>query len=69
VDIEITDNVLTIRGERKEEETQEGEGWLVRESSYGAFERSLTIPEVSIRRPSMRRTTTAVLEVQLPTGA
>ncbi|MBN1193609.1 MAG: Hsp20/alpha crystallin family protein [Coriobacteriia bacterium] len=45
VDIELTDNVLTIRGERKCEEEKEDEGWLVRESSYGSFERSLTIPE------------------------
>jgi HSP20 family protein len=45
VEIELTDNVLTIRGERKSEEEKEGEGWLVRETSYGSFERSLTIPE------------------------
>ncbi|HAL31042.1 MAG TPA: hypothetical protein DCP20_10100 [Coriobacteriia bacterium] len=45
VDVEVTDGVLTIRGERKLEEKQEGEDWLVCESCYGSFERSLTIPE------------------------
>ena len=45
VDIEVTDNVLSIRGERKVEEEKEGEGWLVRESSFGRFERSLALPE------------------------
>jgi HSP20 family protein len=45
VDIELQDNVLTISGERKTEEQQENEGWLIRESSYGSFELSLTIPE------------------------
>lgn len=45
VDVEVTDGVLTIRGERRQEEKQEGEDWLVSESSYGSFERSLTIPE------------------------
>ena len=45
VEIELTDNVLTIRGERTVDEEKEGEGWLIRESSYGSFERSLTIPE------------------------
>ena len=45
VDIEVTDGVLTIRGERKSEEQREGEGWLVRESSFGRFERSIVLPE------------------------
>lgn len=45
VDIELRDNVLTISGDRSFEEQKEDEGWLIRESSYGAFERSLTIPE------------------------
>ena len=45
VDIEVTDGVLTIKGERKSETEKEDEGWLVRESSFGAFERSMVLPE------------------------
>lgn len=45
VEIEVTDGVLTIKGERKSEAEKEGEGWLVRESSFGAFERSMVLPE------------------------
>ncbi len=45
VDIEVTDGVLTLKGERKAEEEREGEGWLIRESSYGSFERSMVLPE------------------------
>lgn len=45
VDIEVTDGVLTIRGERKAEGEREGEGWLIRESSYGSFERSMVLPD------------------------
>lgn len=45
VDIEVTDGVLTIKGERKAEEEKENEGWLIRESSYGSFERSMVLPE------------------------
>jgi len=45
VDVEVTDGVLNIKGERKSEERREGEGWLVRESSYGSFERSMVLPE------------------------
>jgi len=58
--------VLTIRGERKEEETQEVEGWLVRESSYGAFERSLTIPEGVDPAAIKASYTDGVLEVHVP---
>lgn len=45
VTIELTDNVLTIKGERVLAEEKEDEGWLVRERSYGAFERTITLPE------------------------
>jgi HSP20 family protein len=45
VDVEVTDGVLTIKGERAAEEEREGEGWLIRESSYGSFERSMVLPE------------------------
>jgi HSP20 family protein len=45
VDIEVTDGVLTIKGERKSEQEREDEGWLVRESSFGSFQRSLVLPE------------------------
>ncbi len=45
VDIEVTDGVLTIKGERKAETEREDEGWLVRESSFGSFERSMVLPE------------------------
>lgn len=45
VDIEVTDGVLSIRGERKAEEQRENEGWLIKESSYGSFQRSMVLPE------------------------
>ncbi len=45
VDVEVTDNVLTIRGQRVREEEQEGESWLICESCYGTFERSMVLPE------------------------
>lgn len=45
VDVEVTDGVLTIRGERNAEQEREDEGWFVRESTYGSFERSMVLPE------------------------
>ncbi|MHB8762094.1 MAG: Hsp20/alpha crystallin family protein [Coriobacteriia bacterium] len=66
VDIELTDNVLTIRGERKSEEEKENEGWLIRESSYGSFERSLTIPEGVDASTIKANYDNGVLEVVVP---
>lgn len=45
IDIEVNGNVLTIRGERKYEQKQEGEQTHMIESRYGAFQRSFTLPD------------------------
>lgn len=45
IDVQISDTLLTIRGERKFERKEEKEGdYRVSERSYGAFSRSLTLP-------------------------
>jgi len=45
-DIEITlsDNVLTIRGEASQTTEEENATWRLRERRYGAFQRSITLP-------------------------
>ncbi len=45
VDISIAGNVLTIRGERKSDVEEKKEGYLFHETSFGTFERMLTLPE------------------------
>lgn len=66
VDIELTDNVLTIKGERSSEEEKENEGWLIRESSYGSFERSISIPEGVDPSAIKANFENGVLEVEVP---
>ena len=44
LDISMTDNVLTIKGEIKMEEEKEGEKYHIRERRFGRFMRSLTFP-------------------------
>ena len=48
VTIEIDDNVLTLRGEKKSEHVEEDakKEFFLRERSYGMFERSFTLPPV-----------------------
>lgn len=45
VDISVEDNVLTIKGERKAEAKKAEEDYIIREFSYGSFERSMVLPE------------------------
>ncbi|MHB1322930.1 MAG: Hsp20/alpha crystallin family protein [Coriobacteriia bacterium] len=66
VDIELAQGVLTIKGERRSEEQKEDEGWLIRESSYGAFERSLAIPEGVDPSSITANYDSGVLEVHVP---
>ena len=44
VEITLTDNVLTIKGETKEEKEDKQENYHLRERHYGSFVRSITLP-------------------------
>jgi HSP20 family protein len=45
VDVSLSHGVLTISGEREEEQEREDKGYLVRERRHGSFRRSMTLPE------------------------
>ena len=45
LDITLTNNVLTIKGEIEADEKREGEVFHMREMRYGSFSRSITLPE------------------------
>ena len=44
VDVQVAGNVLTIKGERKEEKKEEKASYIYQEQRYGSFCRSLTLP-------------------------
>ncbi len=44
LDISVTDNVLTIKGEFQEEKDDEGKQWHIRERRSGSFSRSVRFP-------------------------
>jgi HSP20 family protein len=44
LDIEITDNVLTVRGHRRQTDEIPDNQYFVRECFWGEFERSVTLP-------------------------
>ena len=44
VDISVVDGVFTLKGEKKQEKTEEGTDFRISERSFGSFERSFTLP-------------------------
>lgn len=44
IEVTLTDNILTIKGEKKSEVEDEGKDFHVVERSYGSFQRSLKLP-------------------------
>lgn len=44
LDVRIDDNVLTIRGEKKEEKKEEKDSWYRVERSFGSFTRRIELP-------------------------
>ncbi len=66
IDLQLHDNVLTIRG-RKEQKHQEEEGRYRRvERSYGTFARSLALPRAVDESAVSANLENGVLEVRLP---
>jgi len=45
VQVSLEDNILSIKGERKFEETKDDEKYHVSERFYGCFERNISLPE------------------------
>src|SRR5881396_2067903 len=69
VDIQVADGVLTIRGQRKAEHRDEGANYFRMETSYGAFERSIPLPE-GVNPEDIKAThRQGILEVIVPGAA
>lgn len=67
-DLEITmsDNVLTIKGERKEEQEIDEEQYHLRERRYGSFSRSVALP-VKVNEDAIEATCeNGVLTINIP---
>jgi HSP20 family protein len=66
VSVEVEDNVLTVSGERKSEHEDKREGYVRVERSYGAFRRSLTLPDGIDPEAVTASFDKGVLEVRIP---
>jgi HSP20 family protein len=66
VKVEVTDEFLTISGERKEEKEEKQEGFYRSERSYGSFYRQIPLPEGAKTETAAATFNNGVLEITIP---
>jgi HSP20 family protein len=66
IKVEVTDDLLTIQGERQHEKTEEREGYCYNECSYGSFYRAIPLPEGAESSKATADFRKGVLEVTVP---
>ncbi len=66
IDVSITGDVLTIKGETKAEEKVEKANYIRQERCYGAFSRSLTLPSTVVADKATADFENGVLILTLP---
>ena len=66
IEVNLQDNVLTLKGEKKQEKKEEKENFHRLERSYGSFTRSFSLP-AGVKQEDIKATfKDGVLEVSLP---
>ena len=66
VEVTVTGNMLTIKGSREQKREEKGRDFIHRELSYGAFERSLTLPQ-GVKADAIKASyQNGVLELAMP---
>jgi HSP20 family protein len=66
VKVDVTDDVVTIQGERKDEKKEEREGYCYSECSYGSFFRSVPLPAGAEASKATAQFRNGVLEIVVP---
>lgn len=66
IDIAISEDVMTIRGDRKEETIVEKEHYYVQECFWGSFSRSIILPTSTIAEKANATLKDGVLTVEVP---
>ena len=66
VTVEVTEHELVLKGERKHEKEEKGEGYYRSERSYGRFYRALPLPEGAKFDAAKATVSDGVLEVTMP---
>ena len=66
VQINVTGDVLTLRGELKQQEEKQERAWHIREQRWGSFERSIALPTEVTADRAVADFEDGVLTITLP---
>jgi HSP20 family protein len=66
VQINITGDVLTLKGEMKQEEEKQEKAWHIREQRFGSFERSIALPTNVVADKAKAEFENGILTITLP---
>ena len=66
VKVDVTDDAITIQGERRREHEDERGGVYRSERSYGSFQRVIALPEGAITDQAKASFRDGVLEITMP---
>ena len=69
IDVSVTGEVLTLKGEKRQEKEEKNKNWYVSERAYGAFQRAFALPEGVDRDKIAAEFAKGVLTVTLPKSA
>jgi HSP20 family protein len=66
VQIDVTGEVLTIKGETKQQEEKKEKAWHIREQRWGVFERSVVLPTDVVSDKAKAEFENGILTIILP---
>ena len=66
IDVAISEDVVTIRGDRKEEATIQKENYYVQECFWGSFSRSVILPTSTVAEKAAASLNAGVLTIEIP---
>lgn len=66
IDVTVADNLLTIKGEKKQEKEEKKKDYHLTERSYGSFSRSMTLPFDADPKKIKASFDAGVLKITLP---
>lgn len=66
ITVEMDDEAITIRGERKAEKEEKGKNWYTREQSYGSFHRMIPLPASVAGEKANAKFRKGVLTITVP---
>jgi len=66
IEVSILGNILSVKGERKNEQEVKKDDYLHREVSYGAFERRMSLPEGAATDKVKASFKNGVIEITVP---